>query len=96
MKEHLDTIEEHRQDLERQIRQIDDDRAEERASLEGRVAELESRLEERDQRLQAIRRELGELRATRWWRLRESLLRRPLLGRMIRSAGRARAQRGGR
>lgn len=96
VKEQLDTIEEHRQDLERQIRQIDDDRAEERASLEGRVAELESRLEERDQRLQAIRRELGELRATRWWRLRESLLRRPLLGRMIRSAGRARAQRGGR
>jgi GalNAc5-diNAcBac-PP-undecaprenol beta-1,3-glucosyltransferase len=78
----------HAEGLEARVDRLDRERREERAALEARVAELGHRLEGRE-------RELVDLRATRTWRLRGRLLRLPVVGRVLRSAGRARRRSGG-
>lgn len=95
VEEQLRRLGEHRDDLERQVKQLHADRTEERDSLDAQIASLQRAVEQRDERIEARQRELDTLRATRMWRVRTRLLRTPLLGRTLRWAGGARGPRGG-
>jgi hypothetical protein len=73
-------------DLLDQIRRLGHDRAEERRSLDGQLADLRAELRSRE-------RELAAIRSTRTWRWRERSLRLPVIGSLARR-GRGRSRPG--